>query len=160
MTAVNYSITLRCIGQDLQRRGLNSFDLRMEGDDFIAVCGGQELPASAPQTVRYTPTDIETGHRQGEQQRGKASNKEFLHQAQMLRAIGEYLDKYGSTLIRITNNDVELEGSLYRVEYLTREGEHVIDDRPGSAIFDMCVLMYQKRGKIPRVPGGASSTSS
>jgi hypothetical protein len=31
------------------------------------------------------------------------------------------------------------------VEYVTREGDHVVDDRPGSAIFDMCVLMVQKR---------------
>ena len=63
----------------------------------------------------------------------------------MLRAIGDYLDKYGSNLIRISNNDVGIEDSLFRVEYVTREGEHVVDDRPGSAIFDMCVLMVQKR---------------
>ena len=63
----------------------------------------------------------------------------------MLRAIGDYLDKYSSNLIRISNNDIGIEDSLFRVEYVTREGDHVVDDRPGSAIFDMCVLMVQKR---------------
>ncbi len=157
MSVVKYSIALRCIGQDLQRRALKSFDLRVEGEDFIVVSGAQELPASTPQSIRYTPANIESSHRHGEEERGKAAKKEFLHQAQMLRAIGEYLDKYDSTLIRITNNDVELEEALFRVEYLTREGEHVLDDRPGSAIFDICVLMYQKRGNKSAARGTSSS---
>jgi len=140
-----YSIALRCIGQDLVQRGLKTFDIKREGNHFTAVGGYQEPPAGTTEIIRYTPADIEFLDRSGETQRGKPNEKEFLHQAQMLRAIGDYLDKYDSDLIRISNKDVGIEDSLFRVEYVTREGDHVVDDRPGSAIFDMCVLMVQKR---------------
>ena len=145
MSNGNYSIALRCIGQDLVQRGLKTFDIKREGNHFTAVGGYQEPPAGTTEIIRYTPADIEFLDRSGETQRGKANEKEFLHQAQMLRAIGDYLDKYDSDLIRISNKDVGIEDSLFRVEYVTREGDHVVDDRPGSAIFDMCVLMVQKR---------------
>ena len=145
MPEVKYSIALRCIAQDLVLRGLKTFDIKREENHFTAVCGYQEPPAGTTEVIRYTPADIEFLDSSGETQRGNAAEKEFLHQAQMLRAIGDYLDKYGSSLIRVSNNDVRIEDSLFRVEYVTREGEHVVDDRPGSAIFDMCVLMVQKR---------------
>jgi hypothetical protein len=158
MSVVNYSVALRCIGQDLERRGLKTFDIKREGSSFIAVYGHQE-PASAakPENVHYTPADIEILDRCGEGQRGKYVDKNFMNSAQILRAIGDHLDKYGSNLIRITNNDTRAEAPLFRVEYITREGEHVIDDRPGAAIFDMCVLMYQKRGRPTGTHGGSGT---
>jgi hypothetical protein len=145
MSEVKYSIALRCIGQDLVQRGLRTFDIKREGSHFIALCGNLEPPAAMTETIRYSPADIEFLDRSGESQRGENTDKKFLHQAQMLRAIGDFLDKYDSALIHITNNAVQLEESLFRVEYVTREGEHIVDDSPGSAIFDMCVLMVQKR---------------
>jgi hypothetical protein len=145
MSEGKYSLAMRCIGQDLVQRGLKTFDIKREGHHFTAVCGYQDPPAGTTEVIRYTPADIEFLDRSGESQRGKEAGKEFLHQAQMLRAIGDYLDKYSSNLIRISNNDIGIEDSLFRVEYVTREGDHVVDDRPGSAIFDMCVLMVQKR---------------
>jgi len=145
MSEVSYSFALRCIGQDLVGRGLRTFEIKPEGSHFIAVCGDSQIPANATETIRYTPADIEFLDRAGESQRGKRTEKEFLHQAQMLRAIGDYLDKYDSTLIRITQNDKPSTECPFCVEYSTREGEQVIDDRPGTAIFDMCVLMVQKR---------------
>jgi hypothetical protein len=55
--------------------------------------------------------------------------------------------------LRVTNNDGGSKDSLIRVEYLTRDGEHVIDDRAGSAIYDMCVQMYKQRGRMTGTGG-------
>lgn len=153
MSEINYSIALRCIGQDLERRGVKTFAIERDGSHFVVFSSPKRAPAAAPETVRYTPSDIEIIDRYGEMRRGGETSQEFLHRAQMLRAIGDYLDKYDSTLISITYHDVEAEKSPLRVEYITREGEHVIDDRPGAAIFDECVLMFQKRGQMPRPQG-------
>jgi hypothetical protein len=153
MSEINYSIALRCIGEDLQRQGIKAFDIMRDGDLYIVLCGHQQPPATMPATIRYTSAEIAVLDRHGEERRGKKTNNEFLNQAQMLRAIGDHLDKYDSNLIRVTNNSVDLEEYLFRVEYITREGEHVVDDRPGSAIFDMCILMYQKRSRISRAYG-------
>jgi hypothetical protein len=107
---------------------------------------------SALEIVRYTPSDVEIMDRCGETHRGNQASQEFLHRAQMLRVIGDYLDKYGSTLVSISYGDLDSRESPLRVEYITREGEHLIDDRPDAAIFDECVLMFQKRGQMAGSP--------
>jgi hypothetical protein len=150
MSEVNYSIALRCIGQDLEWRGLTTFTIRREGSHFVVFSSCKDARAAAPETVRYTPSDIEIVDRSGETRRGSQANRQFFHRTQMLRAIGDHLDKYDSILISITYDEVDPNKSPLRVEYITREGEHVIDDRPGAALFDTCVLMFQKRGQIPR----------
>jgi hypothetical protein len=157
MSGAQYSIALRCIAQDLVRRGMKIFEIKPEGSHFVVSCGDSETLADAMETLRYTPADIEFLDRAGESQRGKKAQKEFLHQAQMLRAIGDYLDKYDSILIRIAKNGTQPTDCPFRVEYRTRESDLVIDDRPGAAIFDMCVLMVQKRRQ--QTPAGVRAVS-
>jgi len=147
MGRVNYATALRCIGQDLERRGLKSFDIRLEGHEYVAECGYQEPPSPMPVSIRYRSADVEDLDRIGESKRGGTlPAAEFINQAQIFRTIGAYLDKSESLLLRVTNNCGP--ESLIRVEYLTRDGEHVLDDRAGSAIYDMCVQMYKQRGRM------------
>jgi hypothetical protein len=150
MSDVSYSIALRCIGQDLERRGVTSFAIRRDASHFVVLESERKASGAACEISRYTPSDIEMMDRCGETQRGHSANPEFLHRPQMLRAIGEYLDKYGSALISITPAEVESNDSPFRVEYITREGERIVDDRPGAAIFDECVLMFQKRSRVTK----------
>jgi hypothetical protein len=145
MSEVNYSTALRCIGQDLQRRRISIFTLKREGSHFVVCPEAPSAGSLLPGVLRYTPSDLEIMERCGESQRGVRKAEHFLHCAQMLRVIGEHLDKYGSTLLSISCNQRAPADPPFRVEYVTREGEHVIDDRPGTAIFDQCVLMFQKR---------------
>jgi hypothetical protein len=152
MSEINYSIALRCIGQDLERRGLKAFAIKRDGNHFVVLPNDPNGSAAVSTVIRYTPSDIEIIDRSGETRRGDRWTQEFLHRAQMLRSIGDYLDKYGSALISITYNAVDQADSPFRVEYITREGEHHIDDRPGTEIFDECVLMFQKRSKTAEVP--------
>jgi hypothetical protein len=51
MAYVNYATALRCIGQDLDRRGLKSFDIRLRGEEYIAECGYQEPPSPTPVSI-------------------------------------------------------------------------------------------------------------
>jgi hypothetical protein len=147
MSEINYSIALRCIGQDLERRGLKTFNIRRDGNHFVVFPDNAASPAAPREMIRYTPSDLEMMDRCGEIQRGNQADQEFFHRTQRLRAIGDYLDKYGSTLISISYGDVERAQPEFRVEYITREGEHLIDDRADAAIFDECVLMFQKRSQ-------------
>jgi hypothetical protein len=157
MRQPNYATALRCIAQHLELRGLKTFDIRSEGTGYIALCGYQDPPSATPVTVQFSPADIEELDRSGEENRGKSlPAKEFLNQIQILRTIGGYLDKNEARLIRISNNDSPGTDSLFRVEYQSRTGEHVIDDRAGAAIYDMCVVMYKQRRNLT---GTGSRTS-
>jgi hypothetical protein len=148
MPRINYSTALRCIGQDLEIRGLKSFDIRFEGDEYNVLAAYQEPPAPTPVAIRYSLADILDLDACGEERRGQSPTaKEFLNVVQVLRTIGGYLDKNEARLIRISNNDAPAKDATLRVEYETRDGERVIDDRAGSAMYDLCVTMYKQRGR-------------
>lgn len=148
MPGVTYATVLRCIGQDLESRALKTFDLVADGDKCIVECGYQPPPAETPVTLHYTVADIEELDRAGAEKRGdSAATMEFLSLPQIFRAIGAVLDRNEDQLIRISNNLASGQESTFRIEYETRDGERVVDDRPVSAVYDMCVSMYKKRGK-------------
>ena len=158
MPRVNYSTILRRIGQDLESRGLKTFEINREGAEYRVCAGYQEPPAPMPVTIRYALADIEELERLGEEKRGtRAAAADFLSAVQVLRTIGGYLDKNQARLIRISNNESVGKDFLFRVEYETREGERVVDERAGSAIYDLCVAMYRQRGKARRGFFGARS---
>jgi hypothetical protein len=149
-----FATALRSIGQDLERRGLKSFDIRFDGREFVALCGYQDPPAATPVELKYRPSDIEELDQTGEMNRGKsAPPKDFLNQPQIFRTIGGFLDKNQAQLVRLANNDGRAKESMFIVEYISRDGEHVVDDRAGAAIYDMCVGMYKQRGKLTGTSG-------
>jgi hypothetical protein len=74
--------------------------------------------------------------------------KEFLNQAQILRSVGGFLDKNEARLIRVTNIESAGTEPSIKFEYLSRHGEHVVTDRTGSALYDMCIAMYKQRRKL------------
>jgi hypothetical protein len=145
---VDFATALRCIGQDLQLRGLKTFDISFDGRDYLAQCGYQEAPAATPVTLKYTVADLEALNQSGAKRRGDSvATIDFLNIVQLFRTVGGYLDKNEAQLVRFTNNHSNRKDSQLRVEYMGRDGTRVVEDRPGSALYDMCVAMYKQRGK-------------
>src|SRR5262245_66320305 len=104
MARMNFAMALRCIGQDLERRGIKCFDIRLEANEYTVLGGYQEPPAATPVTITYTMAEIadlddDNAKNQGE----PMPAKEFLNQAQILRSVGGFLDKNEARLIRVTN---------------------------------------------------------
>ena len=150
----NFAMALRSIGQDLELRGLKTFDIRFDGEEFIALGGYQEPPAATPVELKYRTGDIEELDRAGENRRGKtAPPKDFLNQPQVFRTIGEFLDRNEAKLVRLSNNDRRAKESTFIVEYISCDGERILDDRAGAAIYDMCVAMYKQRGRLTGTGG-------
>lgn len=149
-----FATALRCIGQDLERRSLKTFDIRFDGREFVALCGYQEPPAATPVEITYRHSDIEELERAGDEKRGQvAPPRDFLNQPQLFRTIGGFLDKNEAQLVRLANNDRRAKEATFVVEYISRDGEHVVDDHAGAVIYDMCVAMYKQRGKFTGTSG-------
>ena len=154
---MKFADALRCIAQDLDRRGLKTFDIRLIRNEYVVECGYQDPPGPTPVTVHYAAQDLNEIDLVGESKRGEAAPaKEFLNHAQIFRTIGGYLDRNEARLIRITNNDGQGKDANFKVEYVTRKGEHIVEDRAGSALYDMCVAMYKQRGKLTGTGGRRS----
>jgi hypothetical protein len=145
---MNYAAILRAIGQDLHRRGLKAFDLRVEDELYVADCGYQEPPAQTPVNLHYSRSDLEKMDSQEKARRGKApAANDFWKPDQALRTVGGYLDKNKACLRRVTNNHIEGEECCYRVESLNAEGETVVDVWSQAALYDLCVTLYKRRGR-------------
>ena len=84
MRRMNYADALRCIAQDLERRGLRTFDVQLAQDEYLANCGYQEPPAPTPVTIHYTVKDLEELDQVGEGKRDEPSPaKELINQIQI-----------------------------------------------------------------------------
>jgi hypothetical protein len=149
MSAIAWSKALRAIGQDLEARGIKTFVIRCEADLYVVEAGYQSPPAPTPVTLYYTLDDIEQLDREGrEGDKCNSAAKDFLSLSQILRAIGSYVgSRKGARFLSVSNNALTGTMPVVKIEYETAQGERVVDERTGSAIYDMCVSIYKLRGR-------------
>lgn len=149
MPVISYSEILRAIGQDLELRGMKTFDIRSEGQNVLVQCGYQKPPAPMPVTLQYTPADIDELQMAGQKRRGQlATAPDFYTLSQTLRAIGGYVEQKKGRLLRVSNDHSTGADVVFRIEYEMEGGECMTDAYSSSAIYDICVSMYKHRGKF------------
>lgn len=147
MSAVFCSQALRTIGQDLELRGIKSFLIKCEADLYVVEAGYQSPPAPTPVSLHYTLDDIEQLEREAGKKNDRDSvAKDFLSLSQILWAIGTYVTSKGARLLSVSNNASTERMPVVKIEYETVQGDRVVDDRTGSAIYDLCVSVYKLRG--------------
>jgi hypothetical protein len=129
----SYSQTLRTIGQALDLLRLGTFQLICDGDDYVVRAqtettaleekDSQESGFLSPRSglpgayeevpvkpiaseVRFTPADIERLGREGQAERGFPGRVQRPNSlAQLLRAVGGYLDSKAASLLEISKQD-------------------------------------------------------
>ena len=149
MPVISYSEVLRAIGQDLEMRGMKTFDIQNEGQNVLVRCGYQGPPAPMPVSLQYTPADIDELQMAGEQRRGQfATAQDFYTLSQTLRAIGAFVEQKKGRLLRVSNYGSMGADVVFRVEYEMEGGERMSDAYSSSTIYDICVSMYKQRGKF------------
>lgn len=149
MSVIICSEALRAIGQDLEARGIKTFVIRSTAELYIVDAGYQSPPAPTPITLHYTLDDIERLDYEGRERRNNSSGVEdLLKMSQILRSIGSYVSSKGARLLSISNNASTGTMPVVTIRYQTAQGEEVIDDRAGSALYDMCVSFYKLRGRL------------
>lgn len=143
------SEVLRAIGQDLEMRGMKTFDIQFEEEDVLVQCGYQSPPAAMPVALYYTPADVKEFQLSGRETRGQpAGPKDFYTLSQTLRAIGGYIEQKRGRLLRLSNDASATADVVFRIEYEMEGGKRVIDQYSSSALYDICVSMYKRRGKF------------
>ena len=154
MNQINYSNTLRCIGQELSRRDFKVFDIRVEGECILARGGYSAPTASFPVAIHYSTADIKQLDLTGLENRGKLPPPEdFVNLEQVLRTFGGYLDKIEARLIRLANSESQRNGYSFRLEYKTRDGNHEVEEHSTATVYEMCVAMYKRRGRVTGTHG-------
>lgn len=141
----NYAAAFRCIGQELQSQNVEVFELKTHADEFRLECGDPNPPYTRIIEMSFSKERIERIDREGRRRRGQSTGEiRFDSIPQILRTVGEYLDKKGGSLQRLTNSGASSEEGL-ELEYQTRAGEIERETLSMSFIREVCVRMYQRR---------------
>jgi hypothetical protein len=144
----NYAGAFRCIGQELQSQNIEVFELKSHADDFRLECGDPNPPYTRILEMSFSKETIERIDREGRRQRGQSTGEiRFDSIPQVLRTVGEYLDKRGGYLRRVTNSGASSEEAL-ELEYQSRAGEIERETLTMSFIREACVRMYQRRTEL------------
>ena len=111
------------------------------------MAGYQSPPAVTPVTLHYTLSDIQRLDREAQERNDHVSPvKDFLSLSQILWAIGTYVSGKQARLLHVSNTASTGTMPVLKIEYETVQGDRVIDDLTGSAIYELCISMYKLRG--------------
>jgi hypothetical protein len=153
----------RAIGQDLERKAIATFCLRLaEGRYFVR---GLAEMKKAPRRVNsiwakltkksvytdslelsYSLEEIERLDAIGRARRGSANQlPDFLSLSQQLRALAAMIDRKGGEIIRLDR--IAYEGMIpaVAIHYKTFSGDHAAEEHTASNLYDYCVHMYKTR---------------
>ena len=139
-----YAQVLLAIGQDLESAGLRYFDIKTEGKDYVVS------PATSPesQELRFTADDIVRLEREGRAKRSDPSGTpDFSSISQILRAIGNYIDRNDGYLLEISKAFPSRTGGSISVQYRTAMGNRIREEFSASRVYGLCVHMHKQRGQ-------------
>ena len=147
-----YANALRCIGQELESRDIEVFEVKNHANEFRVRAGDPNFPYTGLIDIRLSAEQIEVLDRRGQARRSN-SNEEMKFDSipNMLRAVGEYIDKHGY-LRRVDNSCPPIADQLpMEVEYQTRTGDIRLETLPMSIIREASVSMYKRRAHRPDI---------
>jgi hypothetical protein len=141
----SYAAAFRCIGQELQRRNIEVFELKSHADEFRLQCGDPNPPYTGLIEMLFSKERIQMIDREGQNRRGQSTGEiRFDSIPEILRTVGEYIDKKGGYL-RWINNSGSSSDTALELEYQTRAGPVEMETLTMSFIREACVRMYQRR---------------
>src|SRR4030095_7508629 len=147
MSANSCPEALRIIGSDLEFRSLKTFSIRCNADLFVVESGYQSPPAVTPVTLHYASGDIEQLERKVPERNDHLSTtRDFSSLSQILWAIGTYVTVKGSSLLTVSNTFSTETMPVIKIEYETVQGDRIVEDLTGCAIYELCVSAYKMRG--------------
>ena len=142
----NYAGALRCIGQSLESRNIDVFELIADADDFVVQCADPNPPYTKLLKLHYSLDAITILDREGQAKRRRVKSEfRFDSLPETLRAAGKYIDGKRAQLRRL-NNCVS-EGEI-ELEYQIRSGEIRFEKLNLSLIREIGVNMYKRRSRI------------
>jgi hypothetical protein len=144
----NYARALRCIGQALQTRNIEVFELRTNANEFHVQCEDPNPPYTALIELIFSPDNITVLDREGQARRGQRNpESRFDSLPEVLRAVGEYIDSNRAQLRRLTNCCLSDQDAV-EIEYQTRAGDVRSETLSMSAIRETVVNMYKRRTRL------------
>lgn len=165
---LSYAQILRTVGQMLEGLAIQSFVLKIEGNDFTVSthqsphreeqclrvfwqrlrgksakksANSCHNPSSGVLELRYTAAEIDRMNSEGRAKRGPAAATPEAHSlSQVLRAVGAFVDQKGGILETVRKDDQRIEFEYTSVLKTTTTEQFTL-----ATLYDYWVKMYLRR---------------
>lgn len=155
----SYDQDLRAIGQALEARGINVFELKNHGDRYV-VRGEPDRSSALLVSLRqwrerlagrsgasglsYTPRDIECLELEGRAKRSQPDRlPDFYSISNTLRTVGSYLDSKGARLLELQKTALTL-----MILYQNKDGHPNVEERSVASFYNLFIHLHGRRRKL------------
>lgn len=140
------SNSLRVIGQILQQRSLDVFELKYLDNRFFLQCGGSNPPYLDLVEFSFSPAEIKALDATARAKRGASFKRvNFESLPEIFRTIGRHIEDQGAHLFRAGNADSASFHDSITIEYQTRDKRRRVEEFFIADIADHSMRMYKDR---------------
>jgi hypothetical protein len=145
----SYSRALRVIGQELEKRGIDIFELRYADAEYLLQCGDPTPPYLALIQLRYSVNELKSLELAAASKRSAGFKLvDFDSLAETLRALGRHVEKKEGELRAISTLDSPNDGNKFSLEYEVRGGRVHVEELYEASVAAQAEHMYHERARI------------
>ncbi len=153
-----YDQHLRVIGQALEARGIEVFDLKSDGDRYVIKGEARKIPTLMARirdwrermhgqpvatSNSYSRFDIERLEREARSKRRKHDRlPDFYSVSNTLRTVGSYLDSKQAELLEIQKSALSV-----TLVYRDKDGHPEFEERSIASFYNLFLKLHGKRRK-------------
>jgi hypothetical protein len=146
---MRYASVLRCIGQSLESMELKSIEVKTRGDDFIVQAWNRGTSMGMDIEKHYSPEDLRKLDAEGRKKRKPfAGPPGLLSLSLILRFAGNYIDRIGGRLLRVSWQDQSDKIQSVTVQWQAVEPGQETKESHTATIEELCFHIYKQRKKI------------
>ena len=141
-----YSQALRTIGQQLEIRGIDTFELRCQRADYTIRYGDPEPPHTRLLDIHLSSEELRSLDLNAARRRGSSFKLvNFERLPEILRALGRYVESKDGEILKISTSASTPARDAMRLEYKERDGRIQAEELTTVAITDIAMRMYRIR---------------
>ena len=146
---MRYSAILRCIGQSLEAMQLKALEIKTHGDDLVVQAWNRGASMAMDLEKVYAPDDVSALEAEGRAKRKAfAGPPDLLSLSQILRLAGNYVDRMGGRLLRVSWQDQSEKIQSITVQWEPAQPGRKPGEAPLATIEELCIHVYKQRKKI------------
>jgi hypothetical protein len=140
---------LRTLGQQLDKQGIDIFELSRLDGDYVVDCADPNPPFTDLIHLQFSAVELESLELAAARARTPGFTQvNFQSMAETLRATGRYVDRLNAKLLTITAPDNVSADILFKIEYQTRDGPYHSEEIHTNDLAELAIRMYKERVRI------------
>ena len=144
-----YASILRCLGQELEAMELKAVEIKRHGEDFTVQAWNKGTSMAMDLEKHYRLEDIRRMDIAARaQRRPYLGPPDLLSLSHVLRLSGNYVDRLGGRLLRVSWQDQSDKIQSVTVQWEPIGDRHDGKDAKVATVEELCIHIYKQRKKI------------